>query len=37
MNDALLDEKGGIKTERRRLPERKRGQIIQRELIMLSK
>jgi predicted RNA methylase len=37
MNDALLDEKGGIKTDRPRLPERKRGQIVQRELIMLSK
>ncbi len=37
MNKALLDEKTGIKTNRPRLPERKRGQIMQREVIMLSR
>jgi SAM-dependent methyltransferase len=37
MNKALLDEKTGIKTNRPRLPERKRGQIMQREVVMLSR
>lgn len=36
-NNALLDEKKGIKINRPRLPERKLGQILQREVIMLSK
>jgi len=36
-NRDLLDDESGLKTNRPRLPERKRGQIIQREVIMLSR